>query len=92
MDSEKLKNSFEMQKNMPDYVLKNFCKIFLLFWKINVIDFFDMGDFFQISVISRNTEIYSNRLAKSRLKKKIPSITMADEIVSIISEFLNILF
>ena len=29
----------------------------LVLCKINILDFFDMGDFFQIFVISRNTEI-----------------------------------
>ena len=29
----------------------------LLLCKVNVLDFFDTGDFFQIFVISRNTEI-----------------------------------
>ena len=49
---------------LPDYLLNNYCfyKLIdnfseLLLCKINVLDIFDIGDFFQIFVLSRNTEI-----------------------------------
>ena len=65
MDSEKSINSFEIKKDrLPDYLLKNYFvyQFFnnfsaLLLYKINFLHFFDTGDFFQIFVISRNTEI-----------------------------------
>ena len=66
MDSEKPINLFELKKKnkLPDYLLKiyfvyRFVNNFpaLLSCKINVLDFFDMDDFFQIFFTSQNTEI-----------------------------------
>ena len=56
MDSEKSINSFKIkQDRLPAYLLNNyfFCQFVnnfqtLLLCKINVLDFFDMSDFFQI--------------------------------------------
>ena len=62
MNSEKLINSFEI-KRLPDYLLNSYfvCKFVnnfsaLLLYKINIIDFFNMGVFFSF-FISRNTEL-----------------------------------
>ena len=65
MGSEKSITSFEMKKaRLPDYLLENYyIYLFLtnfsawLLCKIYVLDSFDMGDFFQIFVISRTSEI-----------------------------------
>ena len=49
---------------LPDYLLNGYFVYhsvnkfsILLLYEINVLDFFDMGDLFQIFVVSRNTEI-----------------------------------
>ena len=44
---------------LPDYSLDKFVNKFsaLLLCKINFLDIFDVGDFFQIFVVSRSTEI-----------------------------------
>ena len=74
MNSEKSINSFEMKKNiLPDYSLNNYfiCQFIntfsaLLLCKINVLDFFDMGDlkknFFDIAKYwnSDRIELFGN--------------------------------
>ena len=65
MNSEKSINSFEVKKDrLFNYLLKNYCVyqlvnnfLALLSCKINILDFFYIGDFFQIFLIQRNTEI-----------------------------------
>ena len=65
MKSEKSINWFEIEKRegyLIMYVLNifyQFVKYFsaLLLCKINVLDIFDMGDFFQILFVSQSTEI-----------------------------------
>ena len=65
MDSEKPINLFERRKDkLPHYLLNNYfvCRfvnnfLVLLLWKINFLDFYEMGDFFQIFVMFVNTEI-----------------------------------
>ena len=66
MDSKKLINCFEMKKTdsslityQKNYFVYQFVDNFseLLLCKINILDFFDMGDFFQIFVIPRSTKI-----------------------------------
>ena len=62
MDSQKSINSFKKKDGLPNYLLNSFVYQFVdnfpaLLCKINVLDFFNMDDFFQIFVILRNTEI-----------------------------------
>ena len=64
MESEKSITSFKMKKGMlPEHLSNIFFYLFvnkfsaLLLCKINVLDIFNMGDFFQIFVISRTIEI-----------------------------------
>ena len=68
MNSEQSINSFEIKKDrLPDYLLfiaqlffylfvNNFSALLVL-CKINILDSFDMRDFFQIFIISRTTKI-----------------------------------
>ena len=65
MNVEKSINLFEMKKShltwffIKHYFFKQFINNFsaLLLCEINIMDIFDMGNFFQIFVISRSTEI-----------------------------------